>query len=75
MAVCARASAAAPREVHVNMLSNNRISALFSATVEATEEAIINALIAAETMTGVDGRKVEAIPHQRVSDLMKRYGR
>ena len=37
--------AAAPREIHVNMLSNARISALFSATVEATEEAIINALI------------------------------
>ena len=58
--------AAAPREIHVNMLSNSRISALFSATVEATEEAIINALIGAETMTGVDGRKVEAIPHDRV---------
>ena len=67
--------AAAAREVHVNMLSNNRISALFSATVEATEEAIINALIAAETMTGIDGRKVEAIPHDRVRELMKRYGR
>ena len=67
--------AAAPREIHVNMLSNARISALFSATVEATEEAIINALIAAETMTGKDGRRVEAIPHQRVRELMKQYGR
>ena len=67
--------AAAPREIHVNMLSNSRISALFSATVEATEEAIINALIGAETMTGVDGRKVEAIPHARVQELMKKYGR
>ena len=67
--------AAAPREIHVNMLSNSRISAIFSATVEATEEAIINALIAAETMTGIDGRKVEAIPHDRVRELMKKYGR
>ncbi|MDQ3421607.1 MAG: P1 family peptidase [Acidobacteriota bacterium] len=67
--------AAAPREIHVNMLSNTRISALFSATVEATEEAIINALIAAETMTGIDGRKVDAIPHQRVRELLKKYGR
>jgi len=67
--------AAAPREIHVNMLSNSRISALFSATVEATEEAIINALVGAETMTGVDGRKVEAIPHARVQELMKKYGR
>jgi D-aminopeptidase len=67
--------AAAPREIHVNMLSNNRISALFSATVEATEEAIINAMIAAETMTGADGRRVDAIPHERVRALMKSYRR
>ena len=67
--------AAAPREIHVNMLSNARISALFSATVEATEEAIINALVGAETMIGRDGRRVEAIPHDRVRELMKQYGR
>jgi L-aminopeptidase/D-esterase-like protein len=67
--------AAAPREIHVNMLSNSRISALFSATVEATEEAIVNALIGAETMTGIDNRRVEAIPHQRVRELLKKYGR
>jgi L-aminopeptidase/D-esterase-like protein len=67
--------AAAPREIHVNMLSNARISAVFSATVEATEEAIINALIAAETMTGFEGRRVEAIPHDRLREVMKKYGR
>ena len=67
--------AAAPREVHVNMLSNSRISALFSATVEATEEAIINALIGAETMTGINDHRVEAIPHARVRELLKKYGR
>ena len=67
--------AAAPREIHVNMLSNSRISALFSATVEATEEAIINAMIAAETMTGADGNRVEAIPHARVRALMESYRR
>jgi D-aminopeptidase len=67
--------AAAPREIHVNMLSNARISALFSATVEATEEAIINALIGADTMTGKDGRRIESIPHPRVQDLMKKYAR
>ena len=65
--------AAAPREVHVNMLSNSRISALFSATVEATEEAILNAMVAAETMTGNGGSRVDAIPHARVRDLMKKY--
>jgi L-aminopeptidase/D-esterase-like protein len=67
--------AGAPREIHVNMLSNARISALFSATVEATEEAIVNALIAAETMTGVGGRRVESIPHDRLREVMKKYGR
>jgi L-aminopeptidase/D-esterase-like protein len=67
--------ASATREIHVNMLSNNRISALFSATVEATEEAIINALIAAETMTGAESRRVEAISHQRLTELLKKYGR
>jgi D-aminopeptidase len=67
--------AAAPREIHVSMLSNNRISALFSATVEATEEAIINAMIAAETMVGVDGTRVEAIAHEKVRELMKTYRR
>ena len=67
--------AAAPREIHVNMLSNARISALFSATVEATEEAIVNALVGAETMTGRDGRRVDALPHDRVREVMKKFGR
>ena len=67
--------AAAEREIHVSMLSNSRISALFSATVEATEEAIVNALVAAETMTGRDGRRVEALPHARLREVLKKYGR
>ena len=45
---------------------------LFSATVEATEEAILNALVAAETMTGNGGNKVEAIPHERLRDILRR---
>jgi D-aminopeptidase len=56
----------------VSMVSNSRISALFTATVEATEEAIVNALVAAETMTGRDGRRIEALPHDRLKALMKR---
>lgn len=72
----ANAGAASKEGVaQVSMLSNRRISALFSATVEATEEAIVNALVAAETMTGVDGRRVEALPHDRVRELLKQYGR
>ena len=64
--------AAAPREIHVNMLSNSRISALFSATVEATEEAIVNALVAAETMTGRDGNRADALPHARLRELLRK---
>ncbi len=67
--------AAAEREIQVSMLSNSRISALFSATVDATEEAIVNALVAAETMTGRDGRRVEALPHGRLREVLKKYGR
>ena len=57
------------------MLSNARISAVFSATVQATEEAIINALIAAQTMTGANGSTVFAIPHDQVREILKKYGR
>ena len=59
----------------VQALSNERISAVFTATVEATEEAIVNALVAAQTMTGADGRVVEALPHDRLRALLKQYGR
>jgi L-aminopeptidase/D-esterase-like protein len=65
-------AASNPNVAQVSMLSNSRISALFSATVEATEEAIVNALVAAETMTGRDGRRIEALPHDRLKALMKR---
>ncbi len=53
-------------------VSNERISPLFQATVEATEEAIVNAMVAAETMTGVDGHTIEALPHDKLAELMKR---
>jgi D-aminopeptidase len=59
----------------VRMLSNERISALFSATVQATEEAIVNALAAGETMKGAGGRTIEALPHDTLKALLKKYGR
>ena len=68
-------AASAPDEARVDMVSNRRISAIFEATVQATEEAIVNALIAAETMTGVEGRRIEAIPHERLQELLRQYGR
>jgi L-aminopeptidase/D-esterase-like protein len=72
----ANANAASARDVAtVQMLSNERISAVFSATVQATEEAIVNALVAAETMTGADDRTVPALPHDTLKTLLKKYGR
>ncbi len=59
----------------LTMLPNDRISPLFEATVQATEEAIINALVAAETMTGADNHKVVALPHDRLKEVLKKYNR
>ncbi len=59
----------------VSFVSNFEISRLFVATVEATEEAIINALVAAETMVGRDGNRSEALPHDRLQDILRRYNR
>jgi len=56
-------------------LSNFQMSTLFRATVEATEEAIINALIAAETMVGRDGNRSEALPHDRLREILRQYNR
>jgi L-aminopeptidase/D-esterase-like protein len=61
--------------LEVQMLPNQRITPLFAATVQATEEAIVNAMIAAETMTGVNGNKVYAIPHDRLRQVLKKYNR
>lgn len=60
---------------NVKMLPNDRINQIFLATVQATEEAIINAMIAAETMTGADGNTVYAIPHDRLKEVMRKYNR
>jgi L-aminopeptidase/D-esterase-like protein len=57
------------------MLPNERITPLFNATAQATEEAIVNALVAAETMTGVDGHTVYALPHDRLRAVLRKYQR
>jgi D-aminopeptidase len=59
----------------VQMLSNDEMTPLFAATVQATEEAVLNALAAAETMTGRDGRTAHALPHERVRAILQRHGR
>jgi L-aminopeptidase/D-esterase-like protein len=57
------------------LLANEEMDALFEATVQATEEAIINALVAAKTMTGRDGNEYEAIPHDKLKEVLKRFNR
>lgn len=66
---------AAPDRAQVEMISNPRMTPLFQATVQATEEAILNALLAAETMEGGNGLRVYALPHDRLMAAMKKYGR
>jgi L-aminopeptidase/D-esterase-like protein len=62
-------------ETNLKMLPNDRINPLFAATVQATEEAIINAMVAAETMTGINGNTVYAIPHDRLKEVLQKYNR
>jgi L-aminopeptidase/D-esterase-like protein len=59
----------------LTMLPNERMNPLFDATAEATEEATVNALVAAETMTGRDDHKVIALPHDRLKAVLKKYSR
>jgi len=62
--------AEAPLTVQVEMLANNYITPLFDAVVEATEEAIVNALCAAETMTGANGVTARGLPLDRLHDVV-----
>lgn len=63
------------KPVKVQMLPNDQMDALFEATVQATEEAVVNALVAAKTMTGPEGHTVEALPHDRLREVLEKYNR
>ncbi len=72
------AESRATDDAHIRLaptLANDEIDPLLIATVQATEEAIVNALIAAETMTGINGNTVYAIPHDRLQSVLKKYNR
>lgn len=58
-----------------NVLSNDAVSPLFMAAIEATEEAIVNSLLSAETMKGKNGRTVEALPKEKLKEILKKYSR
>ena len=59
----------------LTMLPNQRLNPLFLATVQATEEAVTNALVAAETMTGINNKTVVALPHDQLREVLKKYNR
>ena len=69
------AAGTAQKPVGVTMLPNDQIDALFEATVQATEEAVVNAMVAAKTMTGINGHTVSALPHDELRAVLKKYNR
>jgi L-aminopeptidase/D-esterase-like protein len=59
----------------VQTVPNDRMDPLFTATVQSVEEAIVNALVDNQSMTGRDGHHVDALPHDRVRELLAKYRR
>jgi L-aminopeptidase/D-esterase-like protein len=59
----------------LQMLPNDAMDPLFLGVIEAVEEAVLNALAAAETMTGINGNTVHAMPHERVREVLRKYNR
>jgi D-aminopeptidase len=68
-------AAAADHVVELKMLPNDLIEHVFASTVQATEEAVINAMVAAETMTGIENHKVIALPHDKLREVLQKYNR
>lgn len=64
-----------PREFTQRILATDFVEPIFRATVDATEEAILNALMKGATMTGIDGRVVHEIPYDRLAAVMREHGR
>jgi D-aminopeptidase len=68
-------AALSSRASQITILPNDQINPIFLATVQATEEAVVNAMVAAKTMTGVDGHTVIALPHDRLREVLQKYNR
>ena len=64
-----------PKVLDAKLLSTDEINPVFRAVVEATEESVVNALMKAETMTGINGNTIHALPYERLADVMAKYGR
>ncbi|MGZ8537977.1 MAG: DmpA family aminopeptidase [Flavisolibacter sp.] len=71
----ANKNAFSSKEEKVVSMPNEQMNALFTATIEATEEAIINALFAGKTLVGINGNTIFGLPTQKVVDVMKKYNR
>jgi D-aminopeptidase len=72
----ANPGAAEPKELHqLTMLPNQRLNPIFLATVQATEEAVVNAMVAAKTMKGINDVEVIGLPHDRLREVLKKYNR
>jgi D-aminopeptidase len=72
----ANGGAVSSKKTHsVEMLPNDSLDPIFLATVQATEEAVINAMVAAPTMTGINNHKIIGLPHDRLREVLKKYNR
>ena len=72
----ANPGAAQPKGVRqLTMLPNQRLNPIFLATVQATEEAVVNAMVAAKTMKGINDVEVIGLPHDRLREVLKKYNR
>ena len=72
----ANSGMASPKGIHdVRMLPNDSLDPIFLATVRATEEAVVNAMVAADTMTGIDGHTAIGLPHDKLREVLKKYNR
>jgi L-aminopeptidase/D-esterase-like protein len=68
-------AAATTGRAPIEWLPNGDLSPFFAATVEATEEAIVNALVVAETMVGINGNTAHALPHDQLRAILRKYNR
>jgi len=59
--------------VDLKMVPNDSMDGLFAATVQATEESVVNAMVAATDMTGIDGHHVRALPHDELRAVLAKY--
>ncbi len=62
-------------ETNITMYSNDMINGLLTATIQATEEAIVNALVAGKTMKGINDNTAPGLPHEAVERILKKYNR